>query len=148
MLGKNEVETAQSGHSAVEVSIHNRLQTYQLSAVPSPESAALLNQRVELCQVPCTSPVPSFPHQRPDTLIQCQQIVKVIVLDKGGHGGVEALLGQSPTHQLISSPQREKDGSQPPLPPPPPPYNHPHQYIPPDPRLTLHRTLSGSRSIV
>ncbi|KAG7320263.1 hypothetical protein KOW79_016116 [Hemibagrus wyckioides] len=152
--GKNEADTAQpSGHSAVEVSIHNRLQTYQLSAVPTPESAALLNQRGELCQALCASPVPSYPHQRPDTLIQCQQIVKVIVLDKGGHGRVEALLGQSPTHQLISSPdgggaQREKDGSQPPLPPPPPPYNHPHQYIPPDPRLTLHRTLSGSRSIV
>ncbi|XP_026778767.2 IQ motif and SEC7 domain-containing protein 3 isoform X1 [Pangasianodon hypophthalmus] len=151
--GKNEAETAQSGHSAVEVSIHNRLQTYQLSAVPTPESAALLNQRGELCQAPCASPVPSYPHQRPDTLIQCQQIVKVIVLDKGGHGRVEALLGQSPTHQLISTPdgggaQREKDGSQPPLPPPPPPYHHPHQYIPPDPRLTLHRTLSGSRSIV
>lgn len=135
------------------MSIHNRLQTYQLSAVPTPESAALLNQQGELCQVPCSSPVPSYPHQRPDTLIQCQQIVKVIVLDKGSHGRVEALLGQSPTHQLISSPdgggsEREKDGSQPPLPPPPPPYNHPHQYIPPDPRLTLHRTLSGSRSIV
>ncbi|XP_046729250.1 IQ motif and SEC7 domain-containing protein 3 isoform X2 [Silurus meridionalis] len=151
--GKIEAETAQSGHSAVEVSIHNRLQTYQLSAVPSPESAALLNQRGELCQAPCASPAPSYPQQRPDTLIQCQQIVKVIVLDKGGHGHVEPLLGQSPTHQLISSPdgggaQREKDGSQPPLPPPPPPYNHPHQYIPPDPRLSLHRTLSGSRSIV
>ncbi|XP_053364431.1 IQ motif and SEC7 domain-containing protein 3 isoform X4 [Clarias gariepinus] len=151
--GKNEAETAQTGHSAVEVSIHNRLQTYQLSAVPTPESAVHLNQRGELGQAPCVSPTPSYAHQRPDTLIQCQQIVKVIVLDKGGHGHVEALLGQSPTHQLISSPdgggaQRENDGSQPPLPPPPPPYNHPHQYIPPDPRLSLHRTLSGSRSIV
>ncbi|TSK13155.1 IQ motif and SEC7 domain-containing protein 3 [Bagarius yarrelli] len=145
---KNEVETVQSGHSAVEVSIHNRLQTYQLSAVPIPESAGPLNQRAELCQSPGGNS-----NQQPDTLIQCQQIVKVIVLDKGSHGRVENLLGQSPTHQLISSPdrngaQKEKDGSQPPLPPPPPPYNHPHQYIPPDPRLTLHRTLSGSRSIV
>ncbi|KAL7827853.1 hypothetical protein AOLI_G00310050 [Acnodon oligacanthus] len=170
------------------VSIHNRLQTYQLSAAAaaaaavqprSPESVALLNHRGELYQQPqhqpplqCVSPTPLHSHQpvaalselRPDTLIQCQQIVKVIVLDKGGHGRVEAFLSHSPSHhhqQFIQSvvstpvrspdgagPQRDKDGSQPPLPPPPPPYNHPHQYIPPDPRLALQRTPSGSRSIV
>ncbi|XP_017552460.1 IQ motif and SEC7 domain-containing protein 3 isoform X3 [Pygocentrus nattereri] len=186
--GKKDIDTAQTGHNAVEVSIHNRLQTYQLSAAAaaaaavqprSPESVALLNHRGELYQQPqhqpplqCVSPTPLHSHQpvaalselRPDTLIQCQQIVKVIVLDKGGHGRVEAFLSHSPSHhhqQFIQSvvstpvrsldgagPQRDKDGSQPPLPPPPPPYNHPHQYIPPDPRLALQRTPSGSRSIV
>ncbi|XP_049329661.1 IQ motif and SEC7 domain-containing protein 3 isoform X2 [Astyanax mexicanus] len=202
--GKRDIEAVASGHNAVEVSIHNRLQTYQLSAAAaaaaaaavqprSPESVALLNHRGELYQQPqppqpqhqpplqCVSPTPSHSHQpvaalsdlRPDTLIQCQQIVKVIVLDKGGHGRVEAFLSQSPAHHhqhhhhhhhhqqiiqsVVSTPvrspdgggsQREKDGSQPPLPPPPPPYNHPHQYIPPDPRLSLQRTPSGSRSIV
>ncbi|KAI7791589.1 putative IQ motif and SEC7 domain-containing protein 3 [Triplophysa rosa] len=170
---KQEVNTLQGGHNAVEVSIHNRLQTYQLNAAPpSPESAALLNHQRELFQQPplqCASPTPVHSHQpvalaeiRPDTLIQCQQIVKVIVLDKGGNGRMEAFLSQSPTrHQLIQSVvstlvhspdggsnQGGKDGSQPPLPPPPPPYNHPHQYIPPDPRLALQRTASGSRSLM
>ncbi|KAA0721163.1 IQ motif and SEC7 domain-containing protein 3 [Triplophysa tibetana] len=173
LSGKQEVNTLQGGHNAVEVSIHNRLQTYQLNAAPpSPESAALLNHQTELFQQPplqCASPSPVHSHQpvalaeiRPDTLIQCQQIVKVIVLDKGGHGRMEAFLSQSPTHhQLIQSAvstpvhspdggsnQGGKDGSQPPLPPPPPPYNHPHQYIPPDPRLALQRTASGSRSLI
>ncbi|XP_057179648.1 IQ motif and SEC7 domain-containing protein 3 isoform X2 [Triplophysa rosa] len=173
LSGKQEVNTLQGGHNAVEVSIHNRLQTYQLNAAPpSPESAALLNHQRELFQQPplqCASPTPVHSHQpvalaeiRPDTLIQCQQIVKVIVLDKGGNGRMEAFLSQSPTrHQLIQSVvstlvhspdggsnQGGKDGSQPPLPPPPPPYNHPHQYIPPDPRLALQRTASGSRSLM
>ncbi|RXN05155.1 IQ motif and SEC7 domain-containing 3 isoform X1 [Labeo rohita] len=171
--GKQEMNTSQSGHNAVEVSIHNRLQTYQLNAAPpSPESAALLNHQRELFQQPPlqrASPTPSHSYQpvalaeiRPDTLIQCQQIVKVIVLDKGGHGRMEAFLSQSPTHHqliqsVVSTPVRSpdggsnqggNDGSQPPLPPPPPPYNHPHQYIPPDPRLALQRTPSGSRSLM
>uniref|UniRef100_A0A3B3XH91 IQ motif and SEC7 domain-containing protein 3 n=1 Tax=Poecilia mexicana TaxID=48701 RepID=A0A3B3XH91_9TELE len=169
-------------------------------AAQSPESAALLNSRGELLfqqgltQGP--APPPQHPrlhsaastpahhlpiqlqHQpavsvadlRPEALIQCQQIVKVIMLDSSGHGRVEAFLSQTPTlphhhhyhhhhhHQLsqsaMSSPVRSPDGSygndghQPPLPPPPPPYNHPHQYIPPDPRLSLHRTPSGSRSML
>ncbi|KAF1372330.1 hypothetical protein PFLUV_G00264150 [Perca fluviatilis] len=106
---------------------------------------------------------------RPETLIQCQQIVKVIMLDNSGHGRMEAFLSQTPTHHhyqhhhhshhqlsqsAMSTPVRSPDcshgtdGHQPPLPPPPPPYNHPHQYIPPDPRLSLHRTPSGSRSMV
>uniref|UniRef100_A0A3B3UXZ6 IQ motif and SEC7 domain-containing protein 3 n=1 Tax=Poecilia latipinna TaxID=48699 RepID=A0A3B3UXZ6_9TELE len=185
------------------VSIHNRLQTYQLSssAAQSPESAALLNSRGELLfqqgLTQGTAPPPQHPrlhsaastpahhlpiqlqHQpavsvadlRPEALIQCQQIVKVIMLDSSGHGRVEAFLSHTPTlphhhhyhhhhhhHQLsqsaMSSPVRSPDGSygndghQPPLPPPPPPYNHPHQYIPPDPRLSLHRTPSGSRSML
>nr|XP_061815864.1 IQ motif and SEC7 domain-containing protein 3-like isoform X2 [Nerophis lumbriciformis] len=193
-----------SGHNAVEVSIHNRLQTYQLSS--SPESVALLNHRGELLfhpgltqgpapppqhlqlrsaastpahrPYPQTPPSPS-PHPppavsvadlRPETLIQCQQIVKVIMLDNSGHARVEAFLSHAPAHphphphryqhyqlsqSATSTPLRSPDnsqgggdGHQPPLPPPPPPYNHPHQYIPPDPRLGLHRTPSGSRSMV
>uniref|UniRef100_A0A8C2G6N9 IQ motif and SEC7 domain-containing protein 3 n=1 Tax=Cyprinus carpio TaxID=7962 RepID=A0A8C2G6N9_CYPCA len=166
--------TIQSETHLFAVSIHNRLQTYQLNAaLQSPETTALLNHQRELFQQPPlqrASPTPSHSYQpvalaeiRPDTLIQCQQIVKVIVLDKGGHGHMEAYLSQSPTHhQLIqsvaSTPVRSpdgggnqggnNDGSQPPLPPPPPPYNHPHQYIPPDPRLALQRTPSGSRSLM
>uniref|UniRef100_A0A8D2ZGI1 IQ motif and SEC7 domain-containing protein 3 n=1 Tax=Scophthalmus maximus TaxID=52904 RepID=A0A8D2ZGI1_SCOMX len=106
---------------------------------------------------------------RPETLIQCQQIVKVIMLDNSGHGRVEAFLSQTPahhhyqhhhhshrqfSHSAMSTPVRSPDGAygsdghQPPLPPPPPPYNHPHQYIPPDPRLSLHRTPSDSQSMV
>ncbi|KAG7225736.1 hypothetical protein INR49_012322 [Caranx melampygus] len=115
-------------------------------------------------------PAVSMADLRPETLIQCQQIVKVIMLDNSGHGRMEAFLSQTPTHHhyqhhhhhshhqlsqsAMSTPVRSPDGShsgdghQPPLPPPPPPYNHPHQYIPPDPRLSLHRTPSGSRSMV
>ncbi|XP_076577890.1 IQ motif and SEC7 domain-containing protein 3 isoform X3 [Chaetodon auriga] len=201
--GNQEIDD-RSGHNAVEVSIHNRLQTYQLSSstARSPESVALLNHRGELLfqQVPQgltqgPAPPPQHPqlqsaastpahhlhlqqlHQptvsmadlRPETLIQCQQIVKVIMLDNSGHGRMEAFLSQTPTHHhyqhhhhshhqlsqsAMSTPVRSPDGShgndghQPPLPPPPPPYNHPHQYIPPDPRLSLHRTPSGSRSMV
>uniref|UniRef100_A0A3Q0R563 IQ motif and SEC7 domain-containing protein 3 n=1 Tax=Amphilophus citrinellus TaxID=61819 RepID=A0A3Q0R563_AMPCI len=140
------------------VSIHNRLQTYQLSSstARSPESAQHHQPAVSMADL------------RPETLIQCQQIVKVIMLDNSSHGCMEAFLSQTPTHHhyqhhhshhqlshsAMSTPVRSPDGShgsdghQPPLPPPPPPYNHPHQYIPPDPRLSLHRTPSGSRSMV
>ncbi|XP_033930927.1 IQ motif and SEC7 domain-containing protein 3 isoform X1 [Pseudochaenichthys georgianus] len=201
--GNQEMDD-RSGHNAVEVSIHNRLQTYQLSSTaPSPESVALLNHRGELLfqqgpQGLTYGPVPPPQHPqlqsatstpahhlhlqqhhqaavsmsdlRPDTLIQCQQIVKVFMLDNSGHGHMEAFLSQTPTHHhyqhhhhhshhqlshsAVSTPVRSpdsshcNDGHQPPLPPPPPPYNHPHQYIPPDPRLSLHRTPSGSRSMV
>ncbi|KAK6314600.1 hypothetical protein J4Q44_G00141290 [Coregonus suidteri] len=181
--GKQDLDE-NSGHNAVEVSIHNRLHTYQLSSSGSlprtPESiGALLNHRGELFQQPQLQSAAGTPlHHlqqlqpismgdlRPDTLIQCQQIVKVIVLDNSGHGRVEAFLSHTPTHshhhhhghhlQVVrsaaSTPVRSpetKDGHQPPLPPPPPPYNHPHQYIPPaDPRLSLQRTPSGSRSLL
>ncbi|KAM3859086.1 IQ motif and SEC7 domain-containing protein 3 [Diretmus argenteus] len=204
--GHQEVDD-RSGHNAVEVSIHNRLQTYQLSSssssstARSPESVALLNHQGEPLfqqgppQGPPQGPAPPPQHPqlqsaastpahhlhlqqqhhqpavsmadlRPETLIQCQQIVKVIVLDNSGR--MEAFLSQTPTHHhhhyqhhhhshhqlsqsAMSTPVRSldgKDGHQPPLPPPPPPYNHPHQYIPPDPRLSLQRTPSGSRSMV
>ncbi|XP_075327844.1 IQ motif and SEC7 domain-containing protein 3 isoform X4 [Odontesthes bonariensis] len=201
--GNQEVDE-RSGHNAVEVSIHNRLQTYQLSSssmARSPENVVPLNNRGELLfqqglqglpQGPAAQPLypqlqsaGSTPthhlplqqqHQpavsmtdlRPETLIQCQQIVKVIMLDNSSHGRMEAFLSQTPTHHhyqhhhqshqfsqsATSTPVRspdvsyDSDGHPPPLPPPPPPYNHPHQYIPPDPRLSLHRTPSGSRSMV
>ncbi|XP_033845529.2 IQ motif and SEC7 domain-containing protein 3 isoform X1 [Periophthalmus magnuspinnatus] len=180
--GQREVDD-RSGHNAMEVSIHNRLQTYQLSSstARTPESAALLNHQGELLfqqglshrqhpqlqtatSTPCHTvplqhqPAVSLVDLRPDALIQCQQIVKVFMLDNSGHGRVEAFLSQTPTHRhyqhqlsqsAMSTPVRSPDGGhQPPLPPPPPPYNHPHQYIPPDPRLSLHRTPSGSRSMV
>ncbi|XP_061124147.1 IQ motif and SEC7 domain-containing protein 3 [Syngnathus typhle] len=176
--GNQELEDG-SGQNAVEVSIHNRLQTYQLSS--SPESAGLLNHGGEPpvhpgtpAQRPRPQPAASVADLRPEALIQCQQIVKVIMLDNGGHARMEAFLSHAPPHphphyhphhyyqhyqlsqSATSTPLRSPDpsqcsggdGYQPPLPPPPPPYNHPHQYIPPDPRLSLHRTPSGSRSMV
>uniref|UniRef100_A0A8D2ZLV9 IQ motif and SEC7 domain-containing protein 3 n=1 Tax=Scophthalmus maximus TaxID=52904 RepID=A0A8D2ZLV9_SCOMX len=152
-----QVDTLIGHGSPSGVSIHNRLQTYQLSQ-PSIESSTLA-----LAAPPALlSPVQPG-ELRPETLIQCQQIVKVIVVDQSGRGRMEAFLSQGPaTHQLIQSALstpvhvREGDGPQPPLPPPPPPYNHPHQFCPPDSPMPLHHTLplmrrrnsSGSRSIV
>ncbi|KAG7523215.1 IQ motif and SEC7 domain-containing protein 3-like isoform X1 [Solea senegalensis] len=146
-----------TGNNTVEVSIHNRLQTYQLSQ-PSIDSTPLA-----LTAPPALLSSVQPGELRPETLIQCQQIVKVIVVDQSGRGRMEAFLSQGPaTHQLIQSAMstpvrvREGDGPQPPLPPPPPPYNHPHQFCPPDSPLPLHHTMpltrrrnsSGSRSIV
>ncbi|XP_057711268.1 IQ motif and SEC7 domain-containing protein 3 isoform X2 [Corythoichthys intestinalis] len=188
----NQDAEDRSGHNAVEVSIHNRLQTYQLSS--SLESAGLVNPGGEPLfrpgpaasprrpsppvRRPHPQPAASVADLRPEALIQCQRIVKVIMLDNGGHARMEAFLSHAPTHahtlpyphyhphhyyqhyqmsqSATSTPLRSPDtsqsgggdGHQPPLPPPPPPYNHPHQYIPPDPRLGLHRTPSGSRSMV
>ncbi|XP_063755615.1 IQ motif and SEC7 domain-containing protein 3 isoform X2 [Eleginops maclovinus] len=154
---QQDVYDKTGNNNTVEVSIHNRLQTYQLSP-PSIESMPLA-----LTAPPALlSPVQSG-ELRPETLIQCQQIVKVIVVDQSGRGRMEAFLSQGPaTHQLIQSAMstpvhvREGDGPQPPLPPPPPPYNHPHQFCPPDSPMPLHHTMplirrrnsSGSRSIV
>ncbi|TRY76061.1 hypothetical protein DNTS_012279, partial [Danionella cerebrum] len=131
------------------------LQTYQLSSPLAPPIA----QQQHLAVLP--SPVPSI---SPETLIQCQQIVKVIVVDAAGRGHVEAFLSQNPAHRLIqsavSTPTRSRDGSKqqqqqrPPLPPPPPPYHHPHQFCPPTPPppprhlLSQRRYSSGTRSLV
>ncbi|KAJ8373532.1 hypothetical protein SKAU_G00041120 [Synaphobranchus kaupii] len=166
-LGKLDLDE-KSGNNSMEVSIHNRLQTYQLNASRSPKTGSLpgtlLNHRGALYR-PQLQPGAGTPaHQPgpvvdlpPETLVQCQQIVKVIVLDKGGHGRMEAYLSHTPTHQIIqssvSTPARssEKSGPKPPLPPPPPPYNHPHQYCPPQspqPFLSQRRYSSGSRSLV
>uniref|UniRef100_H3DPG7 IQ motif and SEC7 domain-containing protein 3 n=1 Tax=Tetraodon nigroviridis TaxID=99883 RepID=H3DPG7_TETNG len=146
-----------SNNNTVEVSIHNRLQTYQLGQ-PSNESMPLA------LAAPPSMLSPVQPGDlRPETLIQCQQIVKVIVVDQSGRGRMEAFLSQGPAaHQLIQSAMstpvhvRESDSPQPPLPPPPPPYNHPHQFCPPDSPMPLHHTIplvrrrnsSGSRSIL
>ncbi|KAA0715210.1 IQ motif and SEC7 domain-containing protein 3 [Triplophysa tibetana] len=133
------------------VSIHNRLQTYQLSSPLAPPSA---QQQLAVLPRPGSALTIS-----PDTLIQCQQIVKVIVVDAAGRGHVEAFLSHNPAHRLIqsavSTPTRSREGGtqQPPLPPPPPPYHHPHQFCPPTPPpprhlLSQRRYSSGTRSLV
>ncbi|TNN80017.1 IQ motif and SEC7 domain-containing protein 3 [Liparis tanakae] len=149
--------SAALGPLDVQVSIHNRLQTYQLSP-PSIEAMPLA-----LAAPPALLGSLQPGELRPETLIQCQQIVKVIVVDQSGRGRMEAFLSQGPAaHQLLQSAMstpvhvREGDGPQPPLPPPPPPYNHPHQFCPPDSPTPFHHTLpltrrrnsSGSRSVV
>ncbi|XP_016148093.1 IQ motif and SEC7 domain-containing protein 3 [Sinocyclocheilus grahami] len=151
-----------TGSNAVEVSIHNRLQTYQLSSTLAPPSA-----QQHLAVLPSPAPGSALTIS-PDTLIQCQQIVKVIVVDSAGRGHVEAFLRHNPAHRLIqsavSTPTRSREGGkqqqqqqqqqqQPPLPPPPPPYHHPHQFCPPTPPpprhlLSQRRYSSGTRSLV
>uniref|UniRef100_A0A2K6LKP7 IQ motif and SEC7 domain-containing protein 3 n=1 Tax=Rhinopithecus bieti TaxID=61621 RepID=A0A2K6LKP7_RHIBE len=117
--------------STVEVSIHNRLQTSQHNSGLGAERGA-----------------------------PCQQIVKVIVLDKPCLARMEPLLSQALSCYTSSS--SDSCGStplggpgspvkvihQPPLPPPPPPYNHPHQFCPPGSLLHRRRYSSGSRSLV
>ncbi|XP_039092217.1 IQ motif and SEC7 domain-containing protein 3 [Hyaena hyaena] len=156
VLGEKPVE------STVEVSIHNRLQTSQhnpgLGAErgapappPDPQPSPLREQ---------PPPLPPLPPTPPGTLVQCQQIVKVIVLDKPCLARMEPLLSQALSCYASSS--SDSCGStplggpgspvkvihQPPLPPPPPPYNHPHQYCPPGSLLHRRRYSSGSRSLV
>ncbi|KAM4747415.1 IQ motif and SEC7 domain-containing protein 3 isoform 2-T2 [Rhinophrynus dorsalis] len=131
--------------NTVEVSIHNRLQTSQHSGPQGPENGASVstapNGQREALQA-----------AKPDRLLQCQQIVKVIVLDTPGRA--LPALDQTVTRYLsgscTSTPLRSVGGSvhQPPLPPPPPPYNHPHQYCPPGVLLRERRYSSGSRSLV
>ncbi|KAI4902595.1 hypothetical protein NFI96_009891 [Prochilodus magdalenae] len=127
-----------TGSNAVEVSIHNRLQTYQLSSPLVPPSA-----QSQLAILPSPNPGSTLTIS-PDTLIQCQQIVKVIVVDSAGRERVEAFLSQNPAHRLIqsavSTPTRTREGGaqQPPLPPPPPPYHHKHQFCPPTPPPPQH----------
>ncbi|NP_001164209.1 IQ motif and SEC7 domain-containing protein 3 isoform 1 [Homo sapiens] len=148
--------------STVEVSIHNRLQTSQHNSglgaergapVPPPD----LQPSPPRQQTP---PLPPPPPTPPGTLVQCQQIVKVIVLDKPCLARMEPLLSQALSCYTSSS--SDSCGStplggpgspvkvthQPPLPPPPPPYNHPHQFCPPGSLLHGHRYSSGSRSLV
>ncbi|XP_053574793.1 IQ motif and SEC7 domain-containing protein 3 [Bombina bombina] len=131
--------------SVIEVSIHNRLQTSQHIGSQGLENGApgsmAPNGQREVLQA-CPS----------NRLLQCQQIVKVIVLDTPGR----ALSDQDQTvtrylsGSCSSTPLRSVGGSvhQPPLPPPPPPYNHPHQYCPPGILLSQRRYSSGSRSLV
>uniref|UniRef100_A0A8C8HZ96 IQ motif and SEC7 domain-containing protein 3 n=1 Tax=Oncorhynchus tshawytscha TaxID=74940 RepID=A0A8C8HZ96_ONCTS len=134
-----------------EVSIHNRLlQTYHMTQ-PSPDRL-LQTYHVtspDSTQLALAAPAmlsATHPGEfRPDTLIQCQQIVKVIVMDQSGRGRMEAFLNQgSPAshHRLIqsamSTPVRVREGSEPPLPPPPPPTTTPTSTVPrlPLPSLT------------
>uniref|UniRef100_A0A8C5MCM7 IQ motif and SEC7 domain-containing protein 3 n=1 Tax=Leptobrachium leishanense TaxID=445787 RepID=A0A8C5MCM7_9ANUR len=127
------------------VSIHNRLQTSQHIGLQGSENGApgstAPNGHRETLQA-----APS------DRLLQCQQIVKVIVLDAPGRA--LPVLDQTVTRYLsgscTSTPLRSVGGNvhQPPLPPPPPPYNHPHQYCPPGVMLRERRYSSGSRSLV
>ncbi|XP_041443883.1 IQ motif and SEC7 domain-containing protein 3 isoform X3 [Xenopus laevis] len=141
--------------STVEVSIHNRLQMSQHidpqgSENGAPGNTALKEQRESL----------QVAHSK--RLLQCQQIVKVIVLDAPGRA-LPALdapsralpaADQTVTRYLSgscsSTPLRSIGGGvhRPPLPPPPPPYNHPHQYCPPGVLLRERRYSSGSRSLV
>ncbi|XP_004381247.1 IQ motif and SEC7 domain-containing protein 3 isoform X1 [Trichechus manatus latirostris] len=148
--------------STVEVSIHNRLQTSHHNPGLEAEKGApapLLNpQPSPLREQPQLLPPP--PPTPPGTLVQCQQIVKVIVLDKPCLARMEPLLSQALSCYASSS--SDSCGStplggpgspvkvihQPPLPPPPPPYNHPHQYCPPGSLLHRRRYSSGSRSLV
>ncbi|XP_053413429.1 IQ motif and SEC7 domain-containing protein 3 isoform X1 [Nycticebus coucang] len=148
--------------SVVEVSIHNRLQTSQHNpglgaerGVPAPLPDL---QPSPLREQP--PPLPPPPPTPPGTLVQCQQIVKVIVLDKPCLARMEPLLSQalscyasSSSDSCGSTPQGGpgspvKVVHQPPLPPPPPPYNHPHQFCPPGSLLHRRRYSSGSRSLV
>ncbi|XP_076848712.1 IQ motif and SEC7 domain-containing protein 3 isoform X2 [Brachyhypopomus gauderio] len=142
-----------TGNNTVEVSIHNRLQTYQLNSPLAPPTT-----QPQLAILPSADSGSALTIS-PDTLIQCQQIVKVIVVDSAGHGHVEAFLSNNPNQRLIqsavSSPTRSQEGGaqQPPLPPPPPPYHHKHQFCPPTPpppqhALSHRRYSSGTRSLV
>ncbi|XP_012587773.1 PREDICTED: IQ motif and SEC7 domain-containing protein 3 [Condylura cristata] len=146
--------------SSVEVSIHNRLQTSQHSPGLGPERGAPVPdlQPSPLREQPPPRPPP--PPTPPGTLVQCQQIVKVIVLDKPCLARMEPLLSQALSCYASSSSgscgstplggpgSPAKVTHQPPLPPPPPPYNHPHQFCPPGSLLHRRRYSSGSRSLV
>ncbi|XP_069932875.1 IQ motif and SEC7 domain-containing protein 3-like [Oryctolagus cuniculus] len=156
--------------SPVEVSIHNRLQSSQHSSrlgakrgVPVPPQPNLQPSPARE-QPPPPTPLPQLPPlpppTPPGTLVQCQQIVKVIVLDKPCLALMEPLLSQALSCYASSS--SDSCGSTPlggpgspvevihqsPLPPPPPPYNHPHQFCPPGSLLHRRRYSSGSRSLV
>nr|XP_033808967.1 IQ motif and SEC7 domain-containing protein 3 isoform X2 [Geotrypetes seraphini] len=154
--------------STVEVSIHNRLQTYQHNSALGPENGmqpsthpnTQQQQQQQQQEVLQTALAPSQP--LPETLVQCQQIVKVIVLDKPNLAHALPALNQTLTcyrsDSCSSTPLRSLSSGlqgtpvkiihQPPLPPPPPPYNHPHQYCPPSSLLSRRRYSSGSRSLV
>ncbi|KAM4035193.1 IQ motif and SEC7 domain-containing protein 3 isoform 2-T2 [Anomaloglossus baeobatrachus] len=143
-IGKRE-SPEKDTDSVVEVSIHNRLQTSQHSGPPGPENGAPAS----------TAPngkreaLPAAPFDR---LLQCQQIVKVIVLDTPGRAlpAIDQTVTRYLSGSCSSTPLRNVGGAvhQPPLPPPPPPYNHPHQYCPPGVLLRERRYSSGSRSLV
>ncbi|XP_078272864.1 IQ motif and SEC7 domain-containing protein 3 isoform X2 [Rhinoraja longicauda] len=160
--GKKELGESKNSNNAVEVSIHNRLEAYQHHAVGNQECA--LQQSTLLNIKQHNSTAPGALDHLPETLLQCQQVVNVIVLP-ALPDQVDSPLNASPSHQAgsdadsnCSTPHKlteerlqgtaVKAGQQPPLPPPPPPYNHPHQYCPPNPFVHRRRYSSGSRSLV
>ncbi|XP_042528107.1 IQ motif and SEC7 domain-containing protein 3 [Dipodomys spectabilis] len=155
---------AAAAESPGEVSIHNRLQTPQHtsglgaergpppSPPPPPPPPPPSDPQPSPPGEPALRPLPPAP---PGTLVQCQQIVKVIVLDKPCLARMEPLLSRalscyaaasSPTP--LRGPGSPTAAHQPPLPPPPPPYNHPHQFCPPSSLLLRRRGSGGSRSLV
>ncbi|XP_077123100.1 IQ motif and SEC7 domain-containing protein 3 isoform X2 [Ranitomeya variabilis] len=141
-IGKRE-SPEKDTDSVVEVSIHNRLQTSQHSGPQGPENGAPGS----------TAPNGKALQAAPsDRLLQCQQIVKVIVLDTPGRAlpAIDQTVTRYLSGSCSSTPLRNVGGAvhQPPLPPPPPPYNHPHQYCPPGVLLRERRYSSGSRSLV
>ncbi|KAG7332960.1 hypothetical protein KOW79_003095 [Hemibagrus wyckioides] len=137
-----------TGSNAVEVSIHHRLRTYQVSTPPAPPTS---QPQLAIMPSPASSSVLNI---SPDTLIQCQQIDKVIVMDSAGRGHVETFLSQNPGQRLIqsavSTPTRTREGGakQPPLPPPPPPYHHKHQFCPPTPPPPQHLLSQRSANTI
>ncbi|XP_048405422.1 IQ motif and SEC7 domain-containing protein 3-like [Stegostoma tigrinum] len=160
--GKKESGENKSTNNAVEVSIHNRLQAYQHSSEGNQECTVQQSTHLNIKQE--NSAVSGAMDHLPETLLQCQQIVNVIVLpvkpDKSDTPQNETPIHQTGTenNSTSSTPRKLKaDGlqgtpvkttHQPPLPPPPPPYNHPHQYCPPNPFVRRRRYSSGSRSLV
>ncbi|KAK3570453.1 hypothetical protein QTP86_019449 [Hemibagrus guttatus] len=140
-----------------QCSISRLLRTYQVSTPPAPPTS---QPQLAIMPSPASSSTPSSAFNiSPDTLIQCQQIDKVIVVDSAGHGHIETFLSQNPGQRLIQSAvstptrTRESGAKQPPLPPPPPPYHHKHQFCPPTPPppqhlLSQRRYSSGTRSLV
>ncbi|XP_048463721.1 IQ motif and SEC7 domain-containing protein 3-like isoform X1 [Rhincodon typus] len=159
--GKQGIEN-KTTNNAVEVSIHNRLQAYQHSSEGNQECTVQQSTHLNIKQE--NSAVSGAMDHLPETLLQCQQIVNVIVLpvkpDKSDTPQSETPIHQTGTenNSTSSTPRKLKaDGlqgtpvkttHQPPLPPPPPPYNHPHQYCPPNPFVRRRRYSSGSRSLV
>ncbi|XP_069759793.1 IQ motif and SEC7 domain-containing protein 3-like [Narcine bancroftii] len=160
--GKKESGENKTTNNAVEVSIHNRLQAYQHNSVGNQECAVQQNTILNIKQENSTASG-TLDHL-PETLLQCQQIVNVIVLPVNSDK-LDSPQNESPTHQVgtdtnssCSTPRKlvedrlqgtpVKAIPQPPLPPPPPPYNHPHQYCPPNSFVHRRRYSSGSRSLV
>ncbi|XP_043738315.1 IQ motif and SEC7 domain-containing protein 3 isoform X2 [Cervus elaphus] len=149
-----------AAESAVEVSIHNRLQVSPHSSGPGAERGAPLPDLQPSPSREQPPPPPPPPPTPPGTLVQCQQIVKVIVLDKPCLARMEPLLSQALSCYAPASSDScgstplggpgspVKVAHRPPLPPPPPPYNHPHQFCPPGSLLHQRRCSSGSRSLV
>ncbi|KFW73392.1 IQ motif and SEC7 domain-containing protein 3, partial [Pygoscelis adeliae] len=153
--------------STVEVSRENAIFTLKILSttsysLPVWNISIVLNLPFSRVVTFPSSLVPSHPASA-GTLVQCQQIVKVIVLDKPCLARMEPALNQTLTRYVTSdsctsTPWRGVGSGlpgtpmklvhQPPLPPPPPPYNHPHQYCPPSSLLQRRRYSSGSRSLV